>query len=594
MGSTVPLEDVFSSITDSVIISDLEGKIVRMNTAALQLFHISSEEMSVGLSYQQVFQRCKVYALYDGQQCTISFSSWFKDLTTGGRDATHPYEQIIVLSVPSGEKHYFDAYCSPVVHVEEHAQQVTSIVFILRVIGQQGQKALKLQSVYDAVLHLKEAITNLPDYVQILQPGVTLLLSPAVIFVAQQLVNVIHHVVDCDHVSLEALGPPDEHLYYVAGSGLTAAQEQYLRKMGGLIRPSEYIDEALLARLHDHQKVVLPSRRLRRPLSFSLAGDETILLYPLFVDQHFVGVLVLTRVGADSIYTSEEIELIKAVTAETELVISYIHYLQDQAQSQIKELILQEMHHIITDFLTLASHELFTSLTGVIGNLQLAQRRLERLKQQVALPDPVCKHVEHIEQSVKFANRSAQIQQHIINDLIDDARIKSHTFTLFKQSCDLLALLNKAVAEQRRLSPERTILLENLSHKQAVTIIADPERIAQIITAYLETVLRLAPIEQPIIVQLSVTKNASARVLMREEGSDLSQEDQQHLLENFYAVKKDSVLEEKDIDLGLSFYLAQELVNLHGGTVGIQGMLAHGASLWFSLPLAVSSKSSVR
>jgi signal transduction histidine kinase len=592
MVSTISFEDVFSSVIDSIIICDLAGKIVRMNTAALQLFHISSEEMLLETDYQQLFQHYKLYELYDEQQCPVSFSSWFKDVIAGRRDATHPYERIIVLSVPSEEKHYFSAYCSPVVHLEEHARQVTSIVFILHVIGRLGQRALKLQSVYDAVSHLKDTIANLPDYVQLAQPGVTLLLSPAVIFVSQQLVNMIHHVVDCDRVALQALGPPDEHLYYVAGSGLAVAQEHYLRKMGGLIRPSEYIDEASLARLHDHQEVVLPSNRLRRPLVSSSVSDETILLYPLFVAHRFAGAVVLSKVGADSVYTPEEIELIKAVTAETDLAISCIHYLQHQAQSQTKELILQEVNHITTDFLTLASHELFTPLTGVIGNLQLAQRRLEHLKQQVVLPEQVGKQIEDIEQSVKSANRSAQIQQHIINDLIDDARIKSHSLVLVKQSCDLLALLNEAVAEQRRLSPERTILLENLLHEQAVTIIADPERIAQILCAYLKTIFGLAPIKPPIIVQLSVKKNVSAMVSMREEGTDLSQEDQHHLLENFYAVKRDSVLDEKNIDLGLSFYLAQELVKIHGGTVGIQGMPGHGASLWFSLPLAEAPNSS--
>src|SRR5260221_2491405 len=106
---------------------------------------------------------------------------------------------------------------------------------------------------------MKEAIGHIPEHFDLASTEGLLLLSPPVLFVARQLVDVIAQVLDCQHVSLVALGPRARHLHYVVGSGFTSEQEEYRRKMRRCFLPSELVDETVPSRLSANQDVILPT-----------------------------------------------------------------------------------------------------------------------------------------------------------------------------------------------------------------------------------------------------------------------------------------------------------------------------------------------
>jgi hypothetical protein len=115
------------------------------------------------------------------------------------------------------------------------------------------------------------------------------LLSPPVSFVAQKLVDVIRQVLSCHRVNLLAYGSAG-HLYYVAGSGFTAEQEQYWREVGGHFHPLEFVDETVHERFSAGHSVILTADSLHRSLPFpSALGSENILAIPLFLAQRLAG-----------------------------------------------------------------------------------------------------------------------------------------------------------------------------------------------------------------------------------------------------------------------------------------------------------------
>lgn len=185
-----------------------------------------------------------------------------------------------------------------------------------------------------------------------------------------------------------------------------------------------------------------------------------MLLIPLFLEQQWAGVLILVRASTEHAYTSEEIALIQAVTAQSVLIMEYLRCFHAQAETRIRALVLHEVNHLASEFLTLASHELRTSLTGIMGHLQLAQRRLEAFKGQAAhQAGPVHERLTHVQQPLASASAAARLQQRMINDLIDDARIQTNTLPLSMHPCDLSALTRDVVARQRQAMSARTIEL---------------------------------------------------------------------------------------------------------------------------------------
>jgi signal transduction histidine kinase len=574
----------FNPLPDGAIACDGAGKILRANAAALKLFEVPSEALCQGRDYQEFLHR---YTMGDEPQRATTLEPWLMSLLIDGEAASRPQEEIRMLQLPSGRTVYVTLCAFPL--LDAHKQAV-GIVSVFHEITHRYQKALHLQRVHQAVSSLTAAIAHLPEPIPFAFPEGPFLLSPPVLFVAQQLVDLIGHVLDCQHVDLAALGPAG-HLYHAVGSGFTSEQEQDRRQTRGCFLPSDFVDEPVLARLFAGQEVVLPTDRLHCPPGFRADSvPKNHLLLPLFLEQQLVGLLEIAKVGVDSGYTAEEIELVKAVAAETMLVIDCLRCLCEQAETRARALARQELSRLINEFLNLASHELNTPLTAIKGNIQLAQRRLATLKRQLAeQPEGVREQLEQLQRPLASATQSTRLEQRIIQDLLDDARIQSHTLQLHRTRWDLNALLRAAVAMQQRAAPERTIVFESLppEPEHEVPVMADAERITQVIASYLANALSYSPADQPVTVQLWV-EGAVARVLVQDQGPGIPGEEQERIWERFYHAKGIAVQHELDLSLGLGLYLSRAFIEGHQGSVGVQSDPGHGTTFWFTLPVEVS------
>jgi signal transduction histidine kinase len=574
------LEAIFVCLPESIIACDQDGKILRLNAAALKLFDVSSEDQCRGMPAQEFFEH---YAPCDEQQQPIAPGQWFRNASNDGAVTSRLPEEFVTLRLSSRQR-------VPVkmssLRVFDTQEQERGTVFVFHELSYRYQKALHLQRVHEAVLALTEAIAHLPEHFPvpdaIPSSREPLLMLPTVVFIAQQLVEVIRRVLDCRRVCLKAFEWPAGYIHFVAGSGFTAAQEEPERTTSDLITLSEALGKAEIDRLRARQEVVIPGNRVHIPPGFANLDSESLLLVPLFVGRQLTGMLAVVKAGVDSVYTPEEIELVKAVAEQAVLIVECLRYLHFQDEIRVKELAMHEVHRLSNDFLILASHELRTPLTGVLGNLQLAQHRLEMLQQEV---EYVSEHIAQAQQPLASAARSARLQQRIINDIVDDARIQTNQLELYRKRLDLLALIKSIVSRQQRLAPEHTIVLEVSAEVQEVPALADTERITRVFTTYLANALAYSPTEQSVIVQVTV-EDQIARVSVHNEGPGISPEEQKHLWERFYRSKGSTVQHELDLSLGFGLYLCKELIKRHGGSVGVQSARDYGATFWFALPLA--------
>src|SRR5258708_11023162 len=112
--------------------------------------------------------------------------------------------------------------------------------------------------------------------------------------------------------------------------------------------------------------------------------------------------------------------------------------------------------------------------------------------------------LEQVQSPIASAAQSARLQERIIKDLLDDARIQANTLELYLKRCDLIALLKAAVADGQRSAPERTIVLHILSQEQVVPILADADRITQVITSYRANALSYVPVSQLVTCPLTL------------------------------------------------------------------------------------------
>ena len=71
-------ETIFAFLPDSTMVCDQEGEILRINTAALKLFEIQSEDQWRGKNVQAFLEQ---YGIYDEQQRPLSPKQWLTSST---------------------------------------------------------------------------------------------------------------------------------------------------------------------------------------------------------------------------------------------------------------------------------------------------------------------------------------------------------------------------------------------------------------------------------------------------------------------------------------------------------------------------------
>ncbi|GCE45283.1 PAS domain S-box-containing protein [Thermosporothrix hazakensis] len=235
--------------------------------------------------------------------------------------------------------------------------------------------------------------------------------------------------------------------------------------------------------------------------------------------------------------------------------------------------------------LGITGHELKTPLTVLRTILQLLQRRLKRLSSTVDnLPQEWQTFVTELPKLLDDALRQIDGQTRLINDLRDVSRITSHTLSLSLQPCDIVALLRQCIADLCVLVPERTLQL-TLPEQENITVQADPDRIRQVITNYVNNALRYSPPEKPVHIGLTL-QNEMVRIWVRDQGPGLSLEAQKALWRPFSQGEKGSSSQRgSSKGLGLGLFICQAIITEHRGEVGVESTPGEGSTFWFTLPI---------
>jgi signal transduction histidine kinase len=167
--------------------------------------------------------------------------------------------------------------------------------------------------------------------------------------------------------------------------------------------------------------------------------------------------------------------------------------------------------------------------------------------------------------------------------MIDMTRLQTGTLRFQIERGDLSAVVRDAVTEQRLLWPERVFTLA--LPPAAVPVMMDSGRIGQVVTNYLVNALKYSPEAAPIDIRVAVARD-EAHVDVIDHGPGISLHEQAHIWKRFYRAPDVVVASGSKVGLGLGLYLCQAVIARHGGQVGVMSSPGHGATFWFTLPLA--------
>jgi signal transduction histidine kinase len=313
---------------------------------------------------------------------------------------------------------------------------------------------------------------------------------------------------------------------------------------------------------------------------------------PMRINGVLVGVLVLEKGDSggrrpEQMYTQDEMALIRAVARLAALALERERLLQERAEAKANTIVLREANRRMDEFLSIASHELKNPLAAIKGNVQLAERRLHS-----AIRRSLIKSGSGSEEGDRFkgafealgiADRQVSRLNRLVGDLLDVSRIQVGKMEMHLVTVDLRAIVREAVESQRLATPERTIHLKE-SATEPLVVMADADRIEQVIVNYLANAIKYSPEDSMVEVSLGID-DGEALIEVRDEGPGLSGDQLQLIWERFHQVNEGRKQLGSANGLGLGLYISKTIIEQHNGRYGVRSTPGSGSIFWFSLPL---------
>jgi len=221
------------------------------------------------------------------------------------------------------------------------------------------------------------------------------------------------------------------------------------------------------------------------------------------------------------------------------------------------------------EFFSVASHELKTPITALLGNSQLVLRRAER---SGALPERERRSIEVIAEQAQRLNRLATA-------LLDHSRIQAGKLMIERAPLDLCGLVHRSAAE---MEPSLTNhALELALPPVPVTVLGDDVRLTQVVQNLIGNAVKYSPAGGPIDVRL-VADGTWAELQVSDKGIGIPATALPQLFQQFY--RAPNVDTNAISGLGIGLFVIHEIVTQHGGTVAATSVEGHGSTFTVRLP----------
>lgn len=554
------LEAVFGALAAAVVVFDQHGYLTRLNPAARQLYdEVGGEQYH----RQPMAKRSRALDLYDDRGQRLPPDRWpgarvLRGETFAGEDVRYAAANGAIRELNMAGMPLRDAQGAIVGGVTVYQD-----VAARRMLERHTHVSL------DALLRMAQTAVATGGDINA---------------VARQLADVTREVMSCTRVGVMIVDVETQIVRSLAVVGLSETEERQwwaMQPEGAKYGAGGDPDQA--ARFAAGEVMVLDMTAPPLDAVPNPFGITTALYVPIRYDDRLVGFFALDHSGVRHHFTADEIALAKGVADLAALVMERERLLAQRASTEATVLSLQEAGKRVDEFLGIVSHELRTPLTSLKMQTDLVLRRLEALVGELDAQHPATMRIMPLLGLLRRNTASMARLNHLVDDLLDNSRIQSGTLRFEKERGDLIHVTREAVDDQIAASPDRQITFT--APATPIAVEADLERIGQVVTNFLTNALKYSNEDRPVAVRVR-RDGRMARVEVQDEGPGLPEGAHEQVWERFHRVAGIEVLSGSGVGLGLGLYICKTIIDQHGGQIGVQSQPGHGATFWFTLPLA--------
>jgi len=228
---------------------------------------------------------------------------------------------------------------------------------------------------------------------------------------------------------------------------------------------------------------------------------------------------------------------------------------------------IRRLETVRSDFVANVSHELKTPLTSIKGFIEtLLEGALDDKNNNRHFLEIIRDHTERL--------------NNLVNDLLELSQIENREIELKISEVDFKGLCDKVLSGFKVAIGKREIKIEN-SLADSLLIRADKDKIEQVFTNLIDNAIKFNK-EKGLIKIYSEEINENIKIVIEDSGIGIPTKDILRVFERFYRVDKARSRELGGTGLGLS--IVKHIVELHGGTAGVESHEGLGSKFFFILP----------
>jgi PAS domain S-box-containing protein len=229
----------------------------------------------------------------------------------------------------------------------------------------------------------------------------------------------------------------------------------------------------------------------------------------------------------------------------------------------------KRIDQIKNEFISTVSHELRTPLTSIRGALGLM------------LGGAVGSFGKKTREMLEIANRNTQRLLMLINDLLDIQKIESGQMALRLERLNLVPFLEKIKQENATYGDQYNVSLEYHTDLEQAWVSADPGRLAQVMANLLSNAAKFSPQEDTVRIQLQ-RDDGMLRISVTDHGPGIPKSFHSKLFDKF--TQLDSSDSRLKAGTGLGLHITRNIVERHGGHIGISTNEGNGTTFYVKLP----------
>jgi PAS domain S-box-containing protein len=317
--------------------------------------------------------------------------------------------------------------------------------------------------------------------------------------------------------------------------------------------------------------------------------------------QRYFGVLVAHQCSGPRQWQPFEVHLLEQLATQVAIAIQQAelyqqlaalnanleHQVQErtaQIQQNMQE--LKELNQLKDVFLHAVSHDLRTPVMGtllVLNNLLNASAPTTsadtastsvtstNAPSSLLIPQTV------IQRMIQSNNR----QLALIDSLLEIHASDAQGIVLHRQPTNLATLVRSIIEDLEPLLHKNQAVLNNYVTADLPLIEIDPTQLRRVYENLITNALKHNPLGLNLTLRATLQENMLL-CTVQDNGIGISPEQSKHLFDLYFRGSNSRHL----TGIGLGLYLCRQVINAHGGEIGVLSSSDTGATFWFTLPLS--------